>query len=154
MNTRFDILNFFYGLGAAIVLVAALFKFTGMPYANEAFIVGIAVEAAVFLVSSFAYRKKEYQWENVFPHLIGGKENIQSTGNDLQSMSEHLNELNATLKELQQATKGLSEGVKNAQNEFSSITDESKDYQRELSALKSKLAAANKHLSDFDQFNV
>lgn len=154
MNTRFDILNFFYGLGAAIVLVAALFKFTGMPYANEAFIVGISVEAAVFLVSSFAYRKKEYRWENVFPHLIAGKDSLQGTGNDLQSMSEHLHELNATLKELQLATKGLSEGIKDTRQEFTSISEESKDYHKELSALKTKLAAANKRLSDFDQFNV
>ena len=49
---KLDLITFIYGVGAAIVLVGAMFKFLGWNYANEMFIVGLTVEAIVFLISS------------------------------------------------------------------------------------------------------
>jgi len=34
---KFDYINFVYGGGAAVILVAAMFKFLGWDYANEIF---------------------------------------------------------------------------------------------------------------------
>ncbi len=69
---KLDPITFFYGFGAAIVLIASMFKFVGWEYATELFIVGLAIEAVVFLVSAFERTKseKEYAWENVFPQLV------------------------------------------------------------------------------------
>ena len=70
-NKKFNFLNFFYGLGATVILVAAMFKFLGWRQANTIFIIGILVEASVFFISAFDWGgdTKEYQWERVFPQL-------------------------------------------------------------------------------------
>lgn len=58
-----------YGVGAAIVLVGAMFKFLGWQYANELFVIGLSVEALIFLISAFELSEddKEYHWETCFP---------------------------------------------------------------------------------------
>ena len=74
----FDFINFAYGIGAAIVIIEAMFKFLGWDYANEFFLVGLTMEAVVFSISAFEFKKKKiiaeprkvYNWENVFPQLI------------------------------------------------------------------------------------
>jgi gliding motility-associated protein GldL len=154
MKGSFDLLNFFYGLGAAIVLVAALFKFTGMPYSNEAFILGISVEATVFLVSSFSWKKKQYNWENIFPQLTHGKEEIHKSDEHVQNLTNTLNNLNSTLTDLQRSTKELSNVVGTTKEGFNNISAETQSYQEELNALRSKLAKANESLSALDKFNI
>jgi hypothetical protein len=67
---QFDYLNFFYGIGAAVVLLAAMFKFSGVEYADTIFLTGICVEVLVFLVSAFRYKEEDYRWERVFPDLL------------------------------------------------------------------------------------
>ena len=49
-------LTFLYGFGAAVVLVGAMFKFLGWNYANQMFVVGLSIEALVFLVSALSAR--------------------------------------------------------------------------------------------------
>ena len=68
-------ITFLYGFGAAVVLVGAMFKFLGWNYANEMFVVGLSIEALVFLVSAFerTTEDKEYEWDNVFPQLNDGE---------------------------------------------------------------------------------
>ena len=80
---KLDLITFIYGVGAAIVLVGAMFKFLGWNYANEMFIVGLTVEAIVFLISAFERKvtEKEYQWEQVFPQL----DNVDQAGNSVQT---------------------------------------------------------------------
>jgi gliding motility-associated protein GldL len=42
-----------YGIGAAIVIIGALFKILHLKFANELLIVGLTTEALIFLLSSF-----------------------------------------------------------------------------------------------------
>ena len=42
-----------YGLGAAVVIVGALFKILHWPGANEMLTVGLLTEAAIFFLSAF-----------------------------------------------------------------------------------------------------
>lgn len=79
-KAKLDPLNVAYGVGAAVVLTGAMFKFLNYEYANEMLFVGLATEAIVFFISAFELRKEEtdYHWDKVFPQLTkDGETNIQ-----------------------------------------------------------------------------
>ena len=48
-----DNMNIVYGLGAAVVILGALFKLQGWPGANEMLIAGLGTEALIFTLSAF-----------------------------------------------------------------------------------------------------
>jgi gliding motility-associated protein GldL len=62
-------LNIVYGLGAAVVILGALFKLEHWDGASEMLILGMGVEAVVFAISAFDFPKAEYEWERVYPVL-------------------------------------------------------------------------------------
>jgi gliding motility-associated protein GldL len=64
-----------YGLGAAVVIVGALFKLEHFPGASIMLIVGMSVEAFIFVCSAFEpLPHPEPRWELVYPELAGGAE--------------------------------------------------------------------------------
>ena len=46
-------LNVAYGVGAAVVITGAMFKFLNWRFANEMLFVGLLTEAIVFFISAF-----------------------------------------------------------------------------------------------------
>lgn len=58
-----------YGIGAAIVIVGALFKIMHWPGADIALIVGLSAEAVIFLFSAFEPLHEDPKWELVYPEL-------------------------------------------------------------------------------------
>ena len=66
------IMNMVYGLGAAIVILGALFKIMHWPFGNAMLIAGLITEALVFTVSAFEPVDDELDWSLVYPELAGG----------------------------------------------------------------------------------
>lgn len=74
--------NLIIGVGAAVVLVGALFKIQSWPYASEMLTVGLITEACLFLMLGVLPPHKDYYWEQLYPgldeagaemsHLLGG----------------------------------------------------------------------------------
>ena len=60
-----------YGIGAAIVIIGALFKILHLKFANELLIVGLSTEALIFFLSAFEKPHEEYDWSLVYPELAG-----------------------------------------------------------------------------------
>jgi len=60
-----------YGLGAAIVIVGALFKIQHWPLAGLMLTVGLLVEAIIFFFSAFEPLHEEVDWTLVYPELAG-----------------------------------------------------------------------------------
>ena len=58
-----------YGLGAALVIVGALFKIQHWPGAGIMLTIGLGTEAIIFILSTFEAVPKKYKWENVYPEL-------------------------------------------------------------------------------------
>jgi hypothetical protein len=69
---KITITNMVYGLGAAIVIVGALFKIQHWPYGSEILTIGMIVEALVFTYSAFERQKGDLDWSLVYPELTGG----------------------------------------------------------------------------------
>ena len=77
--------NFFYGMGAAVIIIGVLFKLIhlGGALANLLLVIGMGTEALIFAFSAFDAPEPEYDWTKVYPELAGGtarpKESEQST---------------------------------------------------------------------------
>lgn len=61
--------NLVIGVGAAVVLIGALFKIMSWPGANEALMAGLFTEAGLFLMLGLLPPHKDYYWEKLYPGL-------------------------------------------------------------------------------------
>lgn len=68
---KMTITNMIYGLGAAIVIVGALFKIQHWPYGSAILTLGMIVEALVFTYSAFERQQADLDWSLVYPELAG-----------------------------------------------------------------------------------
>jgi len=66
------LMNMVYGLGAAVVILGALFKIMHWPFGNQMLIAGLITEALVFTISAFESVDDELDWSLVYPELAGG----------------------------------------------------------------------------------
>lgn len=82
--------NFVYGMGAAIVIVGALFKIQHWPYGSAILTLGMVVEALVFAYSAFEKQKSDLDWSLVYPELAGGtattKKVVKEEDSDAEGM--------------------------------------------------------------------
>jgi len=61
-----------YGIGAAVVIMGALFKIMHWPFAGPMLVVGLSTEAIIFLFSAFEPIHEDPNWELVYPELALG----------------------------------------------------------------------------------
>ena len=66
-------MNFAYGMGAAVVIIGALFKLMHWPFASAMLIIGLGTEALIFGLSAFDPVDNELDWSLVYPELAGGE---------------------------------------------------------------------------------
>ncbi|WP_026976554.1 gliding motility protein GldL [Flavobacterium tegetincola] len=70
-------MNFAYGMGAAVVILGALFKITHIEFGfltgNLMLTIGLVVEALIFALSAFEPVDNELDWTLVYPELAGGQ---------------------------------------------------------------------------------
>ncbi len=69
---KMTLTNMIYGLGAAIVIIGALFKIQHWPYGSLILTIGMIVEALVFTYSAFERQAGDLDWSLVYPELAGG----------------------------------------------------------------------------------
>ncbi|MCI2229152.1 gliding motility protein GldL [Polaribacter sp. MSW13] len=120
-------MNFIYGMGAAVVIVGALFKIQHMslgPITGGMMLtIGLLVEAAVFAVSAFDTPEDDFDWSKVYPELgedgfTAEKEEAGAQGLLSQKLDTLLQEANIdaklmtslgnSMKNFQGAAEGLS----------------------------------------------
>ncbi|MCB4799334.1 type IX secretion system motor protein PorL/GldL [Neotamlana laminarinivorans] len=70
-------MNMAYGLGAAVVILGALFKITHIEFGpvngNMLLTIGLVSEALIFALSAFEPVEDELDWSLVYPELAGGQ---------------------------------------------------------------------------------
>jgi peptidoglycan hydrolase CwlO-like protein len=142
---KLDLTTFFYGFGAAVVLVGSMFKFVGWDYANELFITGLSIEALVFLVSAFERTTddKEYQWENVFPQLTSEG---SGEGVNLHSYQDAMKQFSGTLLELSEQIKGLNNSLNNVKEEMANNAKASKEMHEKVNGFNQQIGEYNEHM--------
>ena len=60
-----------YGIGAAIVIVGALFKIQHWPASGFFLVLGLGTEAVIFIFSAFEPPHEDVDWTLVYPELAG-----------------------------------------------------------------------------------
>jgi len=117
-NFLFDvIMPKVYGIGAAIVIVGALFKIQHWEGAGAMLTVGLLTEAVIFFLSAFQPQSHDVDWTRVYPQLAddytGPKAaivpNAPSLTGDLDKMLRDANVTPATISTLGQGLNRLSE---------------------------------------------
>jgi gliding motility-associated protein GldL len=110
-------MNFAYGMGAAVVIIGALFKIQHWTGASLMLIIGLSVEALIFGLSAFDPVDKELDWSLVYPELAGGEAKEKGKKEDAKDAQGILSQkLDAMLKEAKidgQLMESLGNSIKN-----------------------------------------
>ncbi len=145
---KFDYFNLFYGLGAAIILTATLFKVMDWMYADEFFIIGLCSEVVVFLISSFSWTSasKEYQWERVFPQLSSDVPEIPESVEfyqDWEGVYQGIGELKHSMTALSSEMVDLKQMVSQTKQEWKSLSHEVSATKESMNVLHEKTQHLN-----------
>ncbi len=170
--------NLIIGVGAAIVLMGALFKIESWPYASEMLILGLSVEAGLFLMLGVLGPEPDYYWDKIIPGLgdynsklgpieLGGagashqpqlpglngeivENKLSGMLTELQGMSKSL----GSLKALQEVDfSGTQEQIKTMSNFYSKLTEAMADMNsasNDVKVYKEQLASLNKNLGSLN----
>ncbi len=156
-----------YGIGAAVVILGALFKIKHWPGADPMLILGMGTEVIIFVISAFEPPHKEYDWSLVYPEFAGiesessnkknkasgtvsqqldkmleeakvGPELIGSLGTGLKSLSENV----GNLKDLSSAAVATDEYTKNVQVATKSVSGLNSSYGQAVEAMQGMVNAS------------
>jgi hypothetical protein len=164
--------NLIIGVGAAVVLLGALFKIESWPFATEMLTAGLITEAGLFLMLGILGPEKDYYWEKLYPGLDEYDSRVQAisaTGpsgsplngdaiesklggmlTELQGMHKSL----SALKSLQEVDfSGTSDQIKAMNNFYAKMTEAMADLSassNDVKAYKDQMAALNKNLGSLN----
>lgn len=89
--------NMVYGLGAAVVIIGALFKIQHLEFGvltgGVMLTIGLVVEAGVFVYSAFESPDQELDWSKVYPELSGAGSTSKRGGSNAVATQEKEEEL-------------------------------------------------------------
>ena len=114
-----------YGIGAAIVIMGALFKIIHAKGADLMLIVGMTTEALIFFFSSFEPLHKEFDWAIVYPEL-GQAEGANGNGKPKGNVTQQLDKMLSDAKIGPELIESLASGMRNLSDnarKLSTITD-------------------------------
>jgi gliding motility-associated protein GldL len=165
-----------YGIGAAVVIIGALFKILHMPGADEMLMIGLSVEAGIFFLSAFEPPHNEVDWSKVYPELAeeyeapavapritnkqGGSltqqldvslEKAKIGPELLDSLGKGLNNLAESAKKmsnLSDAAVATNDYAKNVQTASKSLSEMNKSYDVAIKAVSS-MADASKDAGEY-----
>ena len=148
------VMNFAYGMGAAVVIIGALFKLMHWPGASAMLIIGLGTEALIFGLSAFDPVDTELDWTLVYPELAGGEAQKKSAkSQDAQDPQGLLSQkLDAMLKEAKidgELMESLSNSIKNFESAAKGIAPtvdsiaSTKKYSDELTLAATQMESIN-----------
>jgi gliding motility-associated protein GldL len=105
-------IHFAYGIGAALVIIGALFKLQHWTGAGIMLTVGMMTEFVIFIISAFEAMPKQYSWEKVYPELkaegFPGQPKPRSSGLDLGLDTMQINTIKDGVAKLSESLKHMS----------------------------------------------
>ena len=149
-------MNFAYGMGAAVVIIGALFKITHMEFGfitgNLMLTIGLVTEALIFGLSAFEDVDNELDWSLVYPELAGGvaKPKVKKDDTDAQGLLSQ--KLDAMLKEAKidgELMSSLGNSIKNFESAAKGISPtvdaiaSTKKYSEEMNLAASNMESLN-----------
>ena len=151
-------MNFAYGMGAAVVIIGALFKITHIEFGfitgNLMLTIGLVTEALIFGLSAFEPVDDELDWTLVYPELAGGMASNKSGKKEDTKEAQGLlsQKLDAMLKEAKidgELMASLGNSIKNFEAAAKTIAPSAeslastKKYSEELTLAASQMESIN-----------
>ncbi|MFM8739547.1 MAG: gliding motility protein GldL [Cytophagales bacterium] len=147
-----------YGIGAAVVIVGALFKIQHWEGANQMLILGLGTEAVIFFLSAFEPKHAEIDWSKVYPELAEDYEApVNQTATRISNRSGagespllKIDEMLKTAKVDQNLLDNLGKGLTNLatsasqMNNLSNAAVATNEYAKNVQAAASSLMEMNK----------
>ena len=152
---KLSTMNMVYGLGAAIVIIGALFKIQHWPYGSLILTIGMIVEAIVFTISAFEKQGDDLDWSLVYPELAGGqnlgskKKGIEAPKDAEGLLSKKLDSLLKDAKIDGELMASLGNSIKNFEGAAKGITptidgiQAQKKYSEEMSLAAAQMESLN-----------
>jgi gliding motility-associated protein GldL len=116
MNTFYgDIMPKIYGIGAAVVILGAMFKILDWQGASLMIGVGLTTEAAIFFLSAFEPKHEEVDWSKVYPELAGEdpSERKSTKKEPKENLSQKFDEMLSNAKIGPELFDSLGKGIQN-----------------------------------------
>jgi len=146
-------MNMAYGLGAAIVIIGALFKITHIEFGpingNLMLTLGLVTEAIIFAISAFEPVDNELDWSLVYPELAGGESSKKEKENPQGLLSKKLDDLLRDAKIDGELMASLGDSIKNFEGVAKSMAPTvdsiaaTKKYGEELSLAAAQMESLN-----------
>lgn len=152
-NGKITLTNMVYGLGAAIVIVGALFKIQHWPYGSLILTIGMIVEALVFTYSAFERQQDDLDWSLVYPELAGGSARAKAKKEEAKDAEGLLSKkLDNLLKDARidgELMSSLGDSIRNFEGAAKSISPtvdaiaSTKKYSEEMSLAAAQMESLN-----------
>lgn len=136
-----------YGIGAAVVIIGALFKIQHWKGADIMLILGLGTEAVIFFFSAFEPIHEEVDWTLVYPELATGEQNEHSPANihGGGSVTEELDKMLEEAKIEPELIASLGDGMRALSSQAGQLTDitdasvATNDYVSKVSSASAKM---------------
>jgi len=120
-----------YGIGAAVVIVGALFKIMHWPFSGPLLVVGLSTEAIIFIFSAFEPIHEEIDWSLVYPELAGmhgeehghADEELPAAEESNLSLTEQLDNMLESAKIGPDLISSLGEGMRSLSDQASKLSE-------------------------------
>jgi gliding motility-associated protein GldL len=152
------VMNMAYGLGAAVVIIGALFKITHLEFGfitgNLMLTIGLVVEALIFALSAFEPVDDELDWTLVYPELANGEARKKTVKTEAPSDAQGMlsQKLDVMLKEAKidgELMASLGNSIKNFEGAAKAISPtvdsiaSTKKYSEELTLAAAQMESLN-----------
>jgi gliding motility-associated protein GldL len=112
-----------YGIGAAIVILGALFKIQHYPGASLMLTVGLGTEAMIFFFSAFEPLHEELDWTLVYPELATGEQNEAGRIDGKGSVTAQLDTMLSEAKIEPELIESLGNGLRTLSSQASNLSE-------------------------------
>lgn len=152
VRSKKQLFNFAYGIGAAIVILGALFKINHVDWwvsGSTLLAIGLGVEAFIFALSAFEPVEDDVDWSVVYPELAGGSAKKREEHDPEGMLSKKLDGLLREAKVDSELMGSLGESIRNfgaAAKNMAPTTEAvhaTKRYGEELAQAASQMEALN-----------
>ncbi len=134
-----------YGIGAAVVIIGALFKIQHWPFASFFLVLGLSTEAIIFFFSAFEPPHEDPDWSLVYPELATGEraEGEEFKKEDQRSITEQLDDMLESAKIEPELIASLGDGMR-------SLSDQAK----QMGEITGAASATNEYATSLKDASV
>ncbi|MCK5782498.1 MAG: gliding motility protein GldL [Flavobacteriales bacterium] len=156
-------MNYIYSIGAAVVIIGALFKIIHLPYGDWIIGAGLLTEALIFVVSAFEPQHADVDWARVYPELAEGADPstfakgkkpiaaVKESGDIEKAFSDKLDKIFADARFNSERVAKLGEGIDKFATATSSLVNVV-DANKNAQSYSDQLAIAANHMGTLNNY--